>query len=457
MNGDPQSYVYRLAQLVYQTQLSDFNQSTQEKARIHILDTLGVMIAGASSPETQLILASLAHDLTGSASIVGHSEQGSGRDAALINGISAHALELDDSGGCDHSGAVVLPAVLSAIAQTSYTISGAELLRSVMLGYEVGRRVLEATGSYEAHNAQGWHSTGTCGVFGAAVAAGILFQLTEEEMSSALGIAASFAAGTWAFIHDGSPTKKLHAGRASEGGFLAALLASQGMQGPHSIFESEDWGNFLTVFNPGQHDAEQLIADWGANWRINRCSIKPYATCRGTHSAIDSLDFILQENQLDKQDIAQITVHICPFQAEMCAGIEIQSRAQAQMSIAYALSAYLEFNQVGLAQLDNGVCKGDWLAPWLARISFVIDDSMAEDSEPMIDVLTLHNQSFKRSQQPLGSPLNPLSMAQIIRKFNQLTQEHLALEDAQALIDHVRSLETLTDAQVLLPLLTDLR
>src|SRR3546814_4077516 len=114
---------------------------------------------------------------------------------AMLNGVAAHALELDDTGGCDHSGAVVLPAVMAAVSMVPGTVNGRELITAVVLGYEVGRRVLEACGGYSAHNGAGWHSTATCGVFGAAAASARILQLDAGQTLAALGIAGSFSGG----------------------------------------------------------------------------------------------------------------------------------------------------------------------------------------------------------------------------------------------------------------------
>ena len=207
------------------------------------------------------------------------------RSASFINGVSAHALELDDSGGCDHSGAVVVPAAFAILPHLEVPVSGNQLLTAILMGYEVGRRVLEAVGGYEVHNNLGWHSTGTCGVFGAAAATGLLLGLDAPQLAQALGIACSFSGGTWGFIHDGSQTKKLHPGRAAEGGLTAALLAANGFTGPAKIFDPGAWGSFFKTFSPKQSDPSRLVEGFGENWRLDRCSIKPYATCRGTHSA----------------------------------------------------------------------------------------------------------------------------------------------------------------------------
>lgn len=218
--------INQLARFVAQTTFSDLPEALVERAKRHILDTFGATLAGSNSPIALAVQQTvLAEGCAPAASVWGGSLATSPRNAAWLNGIAAHMYELDDTGGCDHSGAVVLPAVMAVLLLCPADVTGRELITAVVLGYEIGRRVLEACGGYAPHNEAGWHSTSTCGVFGAAAAVASLLKLDQNQTVQALGIAASFSGGLWGFIHDGSQSKKLHAGRAAEGGVLAAMLA----------------------------------------------------------------------------------------------------------------------------------------------------------------------------------------------------------------------------------------
>jgi len=129
--------------------------------------------------------------------------------------------------------------------------AGRRVLEAMIVGYDVALRVLEAAGGYRAHNGQGWHSTGTCGSFGAAAAAARALGLDAERTAWALGLAGSFTGGTWAFLDDGSMSKRYHPGRAAETGVLAAALARAGFTGPTRVFEAE-WGGFLKTYAAGR-------------------------------------------------------------------------------------------------------------------------------------------------------------------------------------------------------------
>lgn len=232
----------RLAQFCAETRFEDLPPALVEQAKRHILDTFGAALAGADSA-VALQARQVFGAEPGTALVWGTTLGVGAGHAALLNGIAAHALELDDTGGCDHSGAVVLPAVMAALSLVDRPVDGREFITAVVIGYEIGRRVLEACGSYAAHNSAGWHSTATCGVFGAAAACARIFALDVGQTVSALGIAGSFSGGLWAFIHDGSQSKKLHSGRAAEGGLLAARFAREGVSGPSVLFD-DVWGDF---------------------------------------------------------------------------------------------------------------------------------------------------------------------------------------------------------------------
>lgn len=444
-----------LAGHVYSTSFDAFPSETIHKAKLHILDTLGAAIAGSASGETGAMLKMLGlRGGAGRSPLWGLPLSADARTAALVNGVSAHAFELDDSGGCDHSGAVVLPAVLAALGDLDHSFSGVDLLRSVLFGYEVGRRVLEAVGGYEEHNGLGWHSTGTCGAFGAAAAVGAMLNLDSEAMASALGTACSFAGGTWAFIHNGSSAKKLHAGRAAEGGLMAAYLAKKGFEGPDSAFEVDRWGSFFATFGAGRGDPAALVQDFGANWRLNRCSIKPHATCRGTHAGIDALDLLLQRHDLTAGEIAAIEVDISRFQYGMCGGKVVGSRAQAQMSLPYALAARLRYGKVFLAELEETAWSAPEIGPLLDRITVRIDPQMKDEDEPAITIVTANGVRHRLVVEfPLGGPQNPLSDQRLIGKYADLAGMVLPAQKVDAIRDFVLDLDHQSDARGLLELL----
>ncbi|EIP84625.1 MmgE/PrpD family protein [Burkholderia humptydooensis MSMB43] len=444
-----QTRATRLAAFVAQTPADALPDDVVAKAKRHVLDTFGAALAGASAVETRSARALTGAAERGGALLWGTRRAAGARDAAFVNGIAAHALELDDSGGCDHSGAVVLPAALAALACAARSVSGRECLAAIVLGYDVGRRVLEAAGGYSAHNGAGWHSTLSCGVFGAAAASARMLGLDAARTRDALGHAASFAGGLWGFIHDGSQTKRLHAGRAAEGGVLAALFAREGVSGPAQVFE-DVWGGFFSTFAAQSHAADALTDGLGVNWKLMLCSIKPHASCRSAHAAVDATLQLAGGRTFDAGEIERIVVRASGFVVRMCGGRDLSTLSSAQMSLPYAVAAALVFGDTGIGVYREERRADPRVAAMLDRISVDVDPSLGDLDEPTV---TLHATgpapASRHVPVPLGDPRNPLADDALLAKYRALSEPALGQARADALADACLSLERLADARVL--------
>lgn len=448
------NHVNTLSQFICRTSFDELPEPLVVKAKQHLLDTLGAALAGSQTPLTQRALRAMnASESEGASGIWGADYGLSARNAALINGIAAHALELDDSGGCDHSGAVVVPAMLAVLPLCDPMPDGKELLTAMVVGYDVARRVLEACGGYSPHNEAGWHSTGTCGVFGAAAACARLLKLDESQTASSLGLAASMSGGLWAFIHDGADTKKLHAGRPAEGGVLAALFAREGMTGPTHIFD-DVWGGFLRTLAKDSAQPKALTEDLGVVWKLARCSIKPYAACRGTHSAIDAIGQLLSELYISADQVQSIEVNASAFLVDMCAGLDTQTLAAAQMSLPYALAVRCLLGHAGLDAYEENQRTSPAIAAFMQRIQMKVDTSLAPLDEPYV---TLTCEDGRRAslqiKTPLGGPLNPIGDAELWQKYSSLAARALPATQAEHLGELCLNLQHITDLQELLDLL----
>jgi 2-methylcitrate dehydratase PrpD len=438
----------RLAKFCVDTRFEDLPPALVEQAKRHILDTFGATLAGADS-EVAKTARQVFEDETGDTLVWSTRQRVGAAQAAMLNGIAAHALELDDTGGCDHSGAVVLPAVMAAVSMAGQPVSGREFITAVVIGYEVGRRVLEACGGYSAHNGAGWHSTATCGVFGAAAASARIFRLNAGQTLSALGIAGSFSGGLWAFIHDGSQSKKLHSGRAAEGGLLAARFAQQGISGPTKLFE-DVWGGFLQTLASANSTPEALDADLGAVWKLARCSIKPYASCRGTHSAIDALGLLLDQLNVPVDQVEDIQVSLCSFLKDMCGGQDVGTLAAAQMSLAYALAARLVHGHCRLQAYDDEARNDPRIVQWMSRIRLEVDPLLSEDGEPVVTLRTVDGrQASLCVEVPLGAPGNPLSDGLLAEKFFSLAMRVMPREQAEGLLEQLWRIEEMESVRTL--------
>ncbi|NTY38432.1 MmgE/PrpD family protein [Burkholderia diffusa] len=439
----------RLAAFVAQTPADALPDDVVAKAKRHVLDTFGAALAGASAVEARSARALTGTVAQGGAPLWGTRRTAGVRDAAFVNGIAAHALELDDSGGCDHSGAVVLPAVLAALSCAGRPVTGRECVAAIVLGYDVGRRVLEAAGGYSIHNGAGWHSTLSCGVFGAAAASARVFGLDAAHTRDALGHAASFAGGLWGFIHDGSQTKRLHAGRAAEGGVLAALLAREGVSGPAHVFD-DVWGGFFNTFAAQSHVPDALTDGLGAHWKLMRCSIKPHASCRSAHAAVDAALQLADGRTVEAGEIERIVVHASAFVARMCGGRDLSTLSSAQMSLPYAVAAALAFGDTGIGVYRANRRTDSRVSALLARITVDVDPALGDLDEPTV---ILHRADGGRESRhvpiALGDPRNPLSDAALLAKYRALAGMALDRAQVDALSDVCLSLDRQADARVM--------
>src|SRR6266702_315533 len=237
----------RLAEYAAGLRYEDLPPEVIDCARDAIIDTIAACICGAALPWSRIVIDYAERTGPGGQSrILGCGPAVQAPSAALANGALAHAFELDSltrPGAGAHPGATVLPPAL-AIAQERGA-DGRALIAAFVAGNEVMIRIGRATG--HTNEARGFHAPGTTGPFGAAVAAGHLLRLDARTMTNALGIAGSLCGGLLEFARgDGGMVKRLHLGRASEAGVLAASLAADGFAGPRTVIEGEF--GFLRVF-----------------------------------------------------------------------------------------------------------------------------------------------------------------------------------------------------------------
>jgi 2-methylcitrate dehydratase PrpD len=435
--------VARLSAFTSSLHATDLPAAVAAKTKIHLLDTLGAALAGTRSREFRQVLQTIETRETGGARIWAIGTRASVRDAALLDGVAAHVFELDDTGGCDHSGAVVVPAVFAAV--DGRVVSGRDLLSAIVVGYEVGRRLLEASGGYDRHNGAGWHSTGTCGTVGAAAAVARLWNLGPAETAHAITIATSFSSGLWAFIHDGAQTKKIHAGRAAEGGVLAAQLAGTGFTGPSQVFD-EVWGGFFRTHDHEPGDLSAFTAELGEVFKISRVSLKPYASCRGTHSAVDAIDDVLVETGRDPATIEKIVVRAAGFLVDMCGRPVVDPLAGAQMSLPLALALRLVHGSAGLSSYAAERRHDPRVAAVLSRIEVVTDPDQDPLDEPVLDIRFADGTRIERMvPRATGSPERPMSPVGVEAKFAELAGMALAPEAVAAVADLVGRLEALDD------------
>lgn len=419
-----------------------------------LLDTLAAGLAGVASAETRSASAGMAMlhrpDPNG-AMLWGQGVRLPAGAAALVNGTTAHAREMDDFDGCGHTGAVVVPTVCAA-ADVIHA-DGRTVMAAIAAGYDIAGRMLEASGGYQPHNGRGWHSTATCGSFGAAAAAAKVLGLPAEQFTHALGIAGTYVGGVWAFMADGAMTKRLHPGKAAENGVNAAFLAKGGMTGPAQILEAK-WGGFFPTYCGDSARPQALLEELGErNWILST-GIKPYACCRGAHAGIDALLHLMQTHGFDGEQIAQILIHGTEYTERLVGNRRIQTVLDAQMSLPYALAVTAFGGRADLPQFDPLRTSEPRVQQLLDNTRVVADRDPDVRMTPEIEVVLKDGRSL--SHQVLvakGDPRNPVTDEELLAKARSLIVPVLGETRFQQIVDTIGELEQVSDFRTVTGLL----
>ncbi len=439
-----------LAEYIVQLRLEALPEAVIDHATHLLLDLLGVALAGTDTLEA--VAAARAVKLLspggGLCTLWGTNFKASATGAVLYNGVVAHARELDDFGGVDHTGAVVVP-VIFAVAEAFPTLSGKKALEAMVVGYEVGRRVLDSAGGYRPHNhSDGYHSTGTCGSFAAAAAAAKAMGLSKEETVWALGLAGSFTGGSWAFSKDGAMSKRFNVGRAAETGLVAACLAQSGFTGPAHIFEAE-WGGFLGTYARKEPRPEALTCSLPLGYGILRSGIKPYAACRDIHSSLDVVLDAKDRYYLTPADIASIEVRCTPEMMQMIGATDYPTtRIEAQLNLPYCIAVALVTGRAFIDEFEAPRLHDPLVKKLASLVHLIESPELSCDSEPYLTLTTIAGKIITGHVDfAVGAAENPLPLDRIIRKFETLATRVLPIEKVRELRDKALSVVRLADVR----------
>jgi 2-methylcitrate dehydratase PrpD len=396
----------------------------RDRSKELLLDLLAVTLRGSLEASSRPVL-DLVREMAprGPSSVLGARMGSTPAWAAMANGTSAHAIEMDDvtRESSLHPGVAVIPAALAVAEQRGS--SPDELLAGIVAGYEVMLRVGEALNPASTY-ARGFHPTGVAGTYGAAAAAARVLGLSAEESGRALGIAGTMAAGSFEYLADGSWSKRLNPGWAAHGGVIAAELARRGFTGPMSAID----GRLGTL--RGYSDApkpERLTRGLGDGYAILGVSIKPYACCRYNHAVIDGVLALRAEHALLPDEVAAIRVGM------VRAGLGIvgdpidqkrqpESVVDAQFSAPFAAAVALVHGAAGLEQYTREAVADPTIRGLMARIDCYSDDDLDgryPASWPVVVQVDRTDGTHLeiRLEHAYGDPENPVSQSALVDKF----------------------------------------
>ena len=426
----------RLAEYAAALRYQDLPTEVVQRARECIIDTVAAIICGSALPWSRIVAEYARRTGPGGKSNI----LGAGGPAiqtpaaALANGALAHAFELDSltrPGGGAHPGATVLPPAL-AIAQECGA-DGQALIAAFVGGNEVMIRIGRATG--HTNEARGFHAPGTTGPFGGAVAAGHLLRLDAAAMTNALGIAGSLCGGLLEFARgNGGMVKRLHLGRASEAGVLAASLAAAGFTGPRTVLEGEF--GFLRVFCTKWDEAE-LTRGLGEEFVVSTTVLKRYPCHATAHAAVKAVRELQAEHGFTGAQVEAITVTGNQRVVERHNILEPADLMLAQYSVPFcvALALYREardpesFDEAALADAQiRALCR---------RVRLVPEPTGQHGGMASTVTITLTDRRRFECRAENGM----LKPGEIADKFLRLTRAALGQDNAATLYERLQGLE----------------
>jgi 2-methylcitrate dehydratase PrpD len=433
-----------------------------QAARLAILDTLGVTLAGSVEDTAVRARALIAHRRSAAeATVLGTPLRGCVEDAAFANGTASHALDYDDvqASLSGHPSAPILCPTF-AVAERAGA-SGAALVTAFVVGVEIESKLGRAINP--AHYEVGWHATATCGVFGAAAATAKLLGLSREHTVHALAIAASMASGIKANF--GTDCKPLHVGHASRCGVEAALLAQAGFTGNPEALEHAD--GFGSTHGGGAKPLwDQTTMGLGAPHEIvdPGIGVKRYPSCASTHQSLDATLALIEEHAIDPAAVESVECGVYYLAPHQLIHDRAQTGLQGKFSMAYCVSAALLDRTVGLAQFaDERVRRADVQAFMPKVRMFVHPEQTTRECLPTrFSEVTITLRGGRTLQKRVvlakGQPKNPLTVGDLEVKFRDCAARVLPAERVESVLAAVRALETVPDVGALARLMsTDAR
>jgi len=415
-------------------------------ARRHLLDTVGVMIAGAGGNvaiRAEAVLS--AARPAGRIPVPGRARRADVIDAAFLGGTAAHGIELDDGfrQGSVHPGCVVVPAALAL--GYDRRADGRTLMEAIVAGYETVIAIGRAC--HPDLRQRGFHPTAAVGVFGSAAAAGKLRGLSPDALANAFGLAASSAAGLFAFVNGGGDIKRLHAGHAAREGLQAALLAEQGVEGPPDVIEARD--GFMQAFAFGRADkARPITFPPSVPFGITDCYIKPYPCCRHIQPAVEALIGLINDEAISSDEVERIEVATYRIAAEH-AETGWDDFASAQLSFPYLMGLALKFRAVKFEHFSEQTRRDPAFAAIARKLTVTappdVDRLYPQLRPARVTVTTARGSFTRQADEALGSRIVPLDDAGLTAKFFDLVGPVLGAARAKDLGERLWSLDEIGD------------
>jgi len=429
-----------LAKFVVEHRYENIPDKVRHEAERSFLNWVGCAVGAARHETVVNALAALApFSGPAEATVLGRGDRLDIMLAALMNGITSHTFDFDDT----HLETVIHPSgpVASAILALAERkpVSGQDFLHAFILGVEVECRIGGSV--YPQHYDVGWHITGTAGVFGAAAAAGRLLGLTEQQMIWALGIAATQSSGLREMF--GTMCKPFHPGNAARNGLLAALLAKNDFTSSNQGIEAKrGFGNVLST----KFDPAAITAKLGETWEISLNTYKPFACGIVIHPAIDGCVQLRSEHKLKGDEIESIALKVHPLVLELTGKRTPRVGLEGKFSVFHSSAVAVIHGAAGEAQYSDACVRDPRVLALRDRVSAAVDKALQEDQVHITMKLKDGRTLEKYVEHVVGSLAKPMSDADLEAKFKSLSDGILARLETENLMRLCWDIAKLKDA-----------
>jgi 2-methylcitrate dehydratase PrpD len=431
----PTDVTRRLARYVVQARPDDIPEPVLKEARRTVVNWVGCALGGARHETLDCAIAALApFSGPAQATVLGRAERLDALTTSLMNGMSSHVLDFDDTHlkTVIHPAGPVAPAIL-ALAEMR-PVSGRDFLHALILGAEVECRIGNAV--YPAHYDRGWHITGTAGVFGAAAASGKILGLSEQQMVWALGLAAVQPVGLREMF--GSMTKSFHPGRAAQNGLTSALLASKNFTTADTGLEGKSgWAHVVST----EVKWDEITTGLGDRFELLLNTYKPFACGVVMHPTIDACLQLRREHRLTADQIERIDLAVHPLVLELTGKRAPQSGLEGKFSIYTAAAIAIVAGAAGPKQFSDDLVRRADVVSLRDRVAATVTPGIGE-AQVRVAITLKDGRRLERSiEHVVGSVERPMSDADLDAKFLDLADGVLPASRARQLLDLCRQVD----------------
>jgi 2-methylcitrate dehydratase PrpD len=429
----------RLAEFIVGSRWQDIPQQVRREGMRSVLNFIGCALGGSQDEAVGLAAGVLAPYFgPAQAGVFGRRERPDALYAAFLNAVSANVLEYDDTHlpTVIHPAAPVAPGLFALSEQRS--VGGSQLLHAFILGVEAACRIGKAV--MPSHYRRGWHITASCGIFGAAAAAGKLLRLDRGQMIWALGHAATQSAGLVESL--GSMSKSIGVGNAAKNGLAAALFAEAGFTAAEQPIEGR-YGFAPVTSDSISYDA--ITAKLGESWEILANAYKPYPCGVVLFPVIDAC-LELRRHVPAVEEIARVTVRGHPLMRERADRPAVETGREAKVSIQHSVAVALVDGAAGLAQYTDRRVADPAVRALRAKVAFEEDAGVPVEAAVVILRLADGGSFTKHVRDGRGTPGRPMSDDELDGKVRELATFGAPFVDASSLIAAIRGIERESDA-----------